>query len=284
MNLTNSPEWSGSKFIYFYLPYSFYLKAGKSIKAIELESAKTGPQAENVLWPRSGSTTIQNANGNAYMQLDANDILLSTGFEDLEEESIEVMNTRLHEFKRFNGVSQLDSMIYMSKYDRIFEEKMFAYFKALYELDNVDTSKLDAFIESLAVAKSFEERIGVLFGISFSNPNYEYYDTPEIDDEDRTKDSGVVIGGKTIYLTNLKKEQTRYSAARGDRVVDLMAGIINHITDLHKVIKSHKHLGTPSSVLTPDPNTMSGIDELDSSLNELTGKLSSILSTKIIIP
>jgi len=158
---------------------------------------------------------------------------------------------------------------------------MFEYFKKLYEVQSPE--RIDKYINKLIEAKSFEARLKIIFNIDFSGrPAYDYAQSPEEKDIDNDKDSGVAIIGKNIYLGNANS-RVRYHATRGDRVYDLLAGIVKHLEDVNKLVKTHKHLGTPASVLTPDPPTVSTISQLDQSLAQIKKKLETVLSPNIFI-
>ena len=163
---------------------------------------------------------------------------------------------------------------------------MFSYLKSLYELQSIDTAKVDDIIAKLLASKTFEERIKAWFDIDMSaRPEYEYGQSPEEPQNDLVADSGILLCGRVIYLASPTKDaQIRYSAARADRVVDLLSGLVDHIENLHKVIKTHLHYGTPASVLNPDAISVQKIDDLSRTLQELKDKLASIASPKVFIP
>jgi MinD-like ATPase involved in chromosome partitioning or flagellar assembly len=116
-------------------------------------------------------------------------------------------------------------------------------------------------------------------------PEYEYNQAPEDTQEVFVADSGALLCGRTIYLAHPTKDaQIRYHAARADRVIDLMTGVIGLIEELHTALKSHMHLGTPASVLSPDQITVQKIDQISQSLQELKDKLETISSPKVFIP
>lgn len=268
-------------YIFYYIPNSYFLKTEDSFYSKTPDNADTGVNAQNILWPREGSSIFVNENGTSYIQLDNNDILLSSGYIDLASANKGVIETKYSEFKRFNSASQLDAFIFISKYNRIWEDLLFNYLKSLYEVS--DNERINNYVQKLIGAKSFEERLKIIFNIDFSGrPAYEYAQSPEEKDIDNDKDSGIAIIGKNIYLGNTNSK-VRYHSARGDRVYDLLAGIVKHLEDVNKLVKSHKHLGTPASVLTPDPPTVSTISQLDSSLAQIKNKLESILSPNIFI-
>jgi hypothetical protein len=268
-------------YIWYYIPNSYFYKTESDFFQITPSNQDTGQNAQNILWPREGSTIFINDNGTSYIQLDNNDILLSSGYIDIAPLNKSVIDTKYNEFKRFNPAGQLDAFIFISKYNRIWEDLLFSYLKSLYEIQ--DNERINAYVDKLIKAKSFEERLKIIFNIDFSGrPAYEYAQSPEEKDIDNDKDSGVAIIGKNIYMGNANSK-VRYHAARGDRVLDLLAGIVKHLEDVNKLVKSHKHLGTPASVLTPDPPTVSTIAQLDSSLAQIKKKLESVLSPNIFI-
>jgi len=186
----------------------------------------------------------------------------------------------------------------------------------LYELNDYNKKIADEAINKIKNLKNFEDRIRLFFGTDFSiKPEYEYAEKNNNDDTELTKDNGTLIHSKKIYLSTSGqgKKQTKYTAARSERVIDLLSGIIDFTKELHgSVVKlgdavkqidttlsTHSHLYVPSTqVLTPDPSTISNltkanvsiatvsneINQLTSKLDELKSKLNSISTKNIFIP
>jgi len=268
-------------YMFYYIPYSYFFKTSNNFYSITPDNAETGQNARNILWPREGSTIFSNENGTSYIQLDNNDILMSSGYVDLAANNKNVIDTKYEQFRRINPVNQLDAFIYISKYNRLWEELLFNYLKELYETNQ--NERINTYIEKLLGAKSFEERLRVIFNINLSRkPAYDYAQSPEETNDENDKDSGIAIVAKNIYLTSQTPE-ARYHAGRGDRILDLLTGIVMHLENVNRMIQSHQHLGTPASVLTPDPSTISTIAQLNTSLAQIKGKLESILSPNIFI-
>mgnify|MGYP001570169579 CR=1 FL=1 len=303
LNLSNVLNYD-KNYIYYYIPNENYKKTDLGLSPNYTDkdesSGLIGNGARNILWPRSGSTLLQNKNGKSYIQIDSNDVLMSTGFVDFNDKNINILNSSYHEFVRYNPISQNDSIIYMSSYDKEWEELLINYYKKLYELQDIDTNKLDKMISDLKNNKNFEERIKTLFNVDFSSrPKFEFGES-NVEEVESQKDNGVVIAAKNIFLsTSPNKKQVRYTAARSERIIDLISGLIDYIEDLHKLISdsneagiAHTHLYTPSvAVLTPDPGTVSkivqvnaGIQQLNTKLDQLKSKLNSISTKNIFLP
>jgi len=59
-----------------------------------------------------------NENGTAYLQIDQNNALLSSGYEDIQADNQTAIASKFSEFMRFNPTQSNDSFVFVGKYDK----------------------------------------------------------------------------------------------------------------------------------------------------------------------
>lgn len=290
-NIDKDIPYDGIK--YFYFPFSINKKKFSNLSSInkpkDITSGKiSNKTAKNILWPRSGSTIIQNQNGKSNIIIDEDNVLLSTGFKDLPfglaGDKIDDMN--IHEFFRKNPPDTSDSFIFIDKYDIDWETQLNDYRKKLYEISRLDdTSIIDNIIEEISNIKSFNDRIKLFFGIDFSNVyEWKYSSAPNISSENKTKDSAILIHGKNIFLSNTFGKKTKFNIARSQPTEDIIYGLIDIVKDLITAINSHMPLGTPPGTpISPMPDFILKTQEAATKLQKIQGELSEISSKKVYI-
>jgi len=278
---------------YFYFPFSIDKRKFEKIENITSLKEKTNSKlnknsVKNVMWPRTGSTIVQNENGKSNIQVNENSLLFSSGFGDLPQglDSAQVLQQKVHEFFKLSPPENIDSFLFIDRYDREWEQALNEYKKRLYELLRFDdTSVVDKIISDLFSVKSFKDRIKVFFGIDFSN-KYEWkYSSPSSENVvDKSKDNGMLLAAENIYLgKNSKNSQKDFTVARSEPTQDLLFGTIDVLIDLFNLLSTHKHLGTPASVLDPTPDFVSKLKEVETKIKKIQDELKEIQSPSIHI-
>lgn len=287
---------------FFYFPFSLFKRSGDSLvntTTIGQKNKTNKANSKEILWPRSGSTMIQNKNGKSNIISDGDSILLSTGFQDLSQKlnNEELDEIKLFEYQRFNPISQKDSLIFLDKYDLDWEDQLNEYRKQIFELgqfsiDDPDKVEIiEKIITKLSEVTSFKDRMKLFFGIDFSDKYIDEYpkDTTEAEKEVLRKDNGVLICGTNIYLSgniNKKSKQKDYTVTRSEPLKDILRGLIDALIDLTKEVIDHQHAGSPAKVLQTipggaPPGTIA--TDIEERLKTIKGMLERISSSQIHI-
>lgn len=240
---------------------------------------------KTALWPRAGSMQVKNENGKAYLQLDNNDFILATSYAPLEQEIDDKVNAQYHEANRFNPADKLSPFIFGSNFENISDVDEFINTNAIHDADLADDEEAEAIneeqVENLSKVNNFKKKINNLFQIELVPPANPL-DGSSADEEEDTKQNGLLIAANDIYLTkpNLQDQEV-FKAAKGESVIWMLEALISEVKVLKEEVATHKHLGTPSSVL--DPIMTKVVATFDSNISKIEENLHTIKSKNVNI-